>query len=94
VSPPTLDLNERQRAYLLAVFETDQELSRAISAEPVCFTFWPCPRRSHDRHRCRCNWYQYLLGCQYTVRPSRRQSDRFRIPTDDLEFTQESVNDV
>jgi hypothetical protein len=40
------DLNDRQRAYLLAIFETDQELSRAISRLSVLFTFWACPRRS------------------------------------------------
>ena len=31
MSPAAVDLNERQRAYLLAIFETDKELSGVVS---------------------------------------------------------------
>jgi hypothetical protein len=34
VSPPTLDLNERQRACLLAIFETDQEVESEMRNLP------------------------------------------------------------
>ena len=34
MSPPTLELNERQRAYLLAIFETAQELENEMRQIP------------------------------------------------------------
>ena len=34
MSPPSLELNERQRAYLLAIFETAQELENEMRQIP------------------------------------------------------------
>jgi hypothetical protein len=41
-------LNDRQRAYLLAIFETDQEVEAAIRSEPYR-PFHPRPKASEWR---------------------------------------------
>ncbi len=47
-----ISLNERQRAYLLAIFETDQEVEAAIRSEPYR-PFQPRPKASEWR------WLEY-----------------------------------
>jgi len=52
VSPAAVDLNDRQHAYLLAIFDTDQELETQMRDEPYR-PFQPRPKASEWR------WLEY-----------------------------------